>query len=93
MTSKKKPYGGEYARRAEKALEEASMKSTYRDESRIEIMRLIETARINAQLHHTEVLREMAVPVPVPEGPLQDQPSEVWGSPATSTEDDLSAWT
>lgn len=82
----KKAYGGEYARRAEAALEAASKASTYRDDSGLVIGRHVETARIYAQLHHTEVLREMAVPVPVPEGPLQDQPAQVWGSPTKHTD-------
>ena len=91
-----KTYGGEYARRAEAALEAASnvsIPSGYSSTSSqevqsaaVKVSRSLETARIYAQLHHTEILREMAVPVPVPEGPLQDQPTQVWGTPTKHTD-------
>jgi|SRR6478609_3291208 len=85
-----KTYGGEYARRAEQALVSAAQvsvpsgytKST--DEvqaANVKISQQLGIAQVYAQLHHTEILQTMAVPVPVPEGPLQDQPVQVWGAP------------
>jgi len=92
----KKAYGGEYARRAEEALVAAGKVSTpsgyakSTDEvaaANVKISQQLGIAQVYAQLHHTEVLRQMAVPVPVPEGPLQDQPTQVWGTPTKHTDD------